>query len=91
MVEHPWECLAVCRADAQKACRAAEALGAGKNLIGLDPSDVSLWLCLRSWLCQISLLSRNQDGGVALEVPGSLQGKGPPDRVGTQTAHLALD
>ena len=78
MVEHAWECHTVCRANNPQsgwctdAPQASQALGAGKSQTGLGPSDVSLWLYLHSWLCQISLASRNQDGRAPMKVPGSL-------------------
>ena len=50
----------------QMAHRAAQGLGAGQLLSGLDPSDVNLGLCLHTWQCQISLVSRSQDGGAPL-------------------------
>ena len=39
----------------QMARQAAQALDTGKNLTGLDLSDVSLGLCLHTWHCLLVL------------------------------------
>ena len=79
--------LSLCRADdpligfvhdqvgIHMACQAVQTLGAGKSLTGLDPSDVSLELCLCTSRFLFVLYGVLEEGWrLPLQVLGSLQG-----------------